>query len=245
MRRTGLLLTATLLASCVGRIESEETRRKVADMTASELNVLCDWIDDAVSEQNASESEMCTLAAVQGTESASACSNYVNECVSVPEAGRYRTSEVCSKKKKVAPRGCTVTVRQLKSCLTAQLQEDESAAMAANCFDLYGSRPPGSKLVPCIDVLPACNSLFGVHGSAGLDVPESDDDDWFDEPWDEFDGGLDYPDEEPTDEEPADEEPVPEEPVPEEPIPEEPAPPPPPPMDAGTKPPPRTTDARV
>lgn len=201
MRTACLFLTTAILGGCVGNVESKETKVKLSELTSSELNELCQWIEDSSTNESADPSEMCELAAVNSAEDGISCNSYYEHCLNaLPESGVYHPGAICAKKKKTVPKGCTATVHQLKACFTARQQEIVSAAKAASCWDLANSRMTGSKLVSCSSVLPACEGMFSKHTSSEVEgssdgntgnTGDTGDDDWTDDSSDDDDYGSD------------------------------------------------------
>jgi hypothetical protein len=183
---TRLLLLAALLGGCVGNIQSADANTHVFELTTPELRFLCSWMDDTIAERrrdededededdsdgsrgSATDEEMCELEATQAAEDATECYQVRTACMNEPEV-RYDSGRGCRDSVKTPPRACNATVAQIKACFVARQQELVDAAKAASCGDVRGSRLPGSILVSCRDVFPACESLFGtLGGSSGL-----------------------------------------------------------------------------
>ena len=176
---TSLLLSAGLLGGCLGNITSPDANTHVYELTPPELRFLCSWMDDTVETRPPdddadapSDEEICELEAAQESDDTSACYQHRSDCLSEreEESARYVAGKGCTKSVKTPPRACNATVAQIKACFIARQQELMDAAKAASCGDVRGSRLPGSTLVSCRDVFPACKTLFGALGTSELSL---------------------------------------------------------------------------
>ncbi|HEY3496796.1 MAG TPA: hypothetical protein VGK73_18990 [Polyangiaceae bacterium] len=131
--------------------------KALSDVTASEAEKVCEWIEEQASSIQPSKKQLCTALAISLTTDEQSCDALVDECVKAdpidPEPGEEEEEDACADADELVTSCETVTVSEFETCMKAYVDAVEREIASASCarageeLDFDAQPPPACRKI--------------------------------------------------------------------------------------------------